>query len=67
MSEESQENKTVVTINKGGPVKVNGLFTITGVNGEKLEVESSNEVYLCACGQSKNKPFCDGSHKRITI
>jgi CDGSH-type Zn-finger protein len=21
-------------------------------------------LYICACGLSKNKPFCDGSHRR---
>lgn len=66
MSETKQDSKTTITITKGGPVKVNGQFTITGVKGDKLEVESSNEVFLCACGQSKNKPFCDGSHRQVT-
>jgi CDGSH-type Zn-finger protein len=21
-------------------------------------------IYICACGLSKNKPFCDGTHKK---
>ena len=23
------------------------------------------EVHMCACGLSKNKPFCDGAHKAV--
>lgn len=28
-----------------------------------VELEAGKAVYWCACGQSKNQPFCDGSHK----
>lgn len=28
-----------------------------------VEVEASKTYYWCACGRSKNQPFCDGSHK----
>ncbi len=27
------------------------------------EVEAGKTYYWCACGQSKNQPFCDGSHQ----
>jgi len=27
------------------------------------EVEVGKDYWWCACGQSKNQPFCDGSHK----
>jgi CDGSH-type Zn-finger protein len=28
-----------------------------------VAVEAGKSYYWCACGQSKNQPFCDGSHK----
>lgn len=28
-----------------------------------IEVEAGKDYYWCACGLSKNQPFCDGSHK----
>ena len=28
-----------------------------------VEVEKGKSYYWCACGQSKNQLFCDGSHK----
>ncbi|MFT5810838.1 MAG: CDGSH-type Zn-finger protein [Rubritalea sp.] len=27
------------------------------------EVTAEETYYWCACGRSKNQPFCDGSHK----
>ena len=28
-----------------------------------VEVEAGKTYFWCACGRSKNQPFCDGSHK----
>jgi CDGSH iron-sulfur domain-containing protein 3 len=28
-----------------------------------VNVEAGKAYWWCACGQSKNQPFCDGSHK----
>ncbi|OAN72662.1 glutamate synthase [Jannaschia sp. EhC01] len=28
-----------------------------------VEVEAGKSYFWCACGQSENQPFCDGSHK----
>lgn len=28
-----------------------------------VELEAGKTYFWCACGQSKNQPFCDGSHK----
>ncbi len=34
------------------------------LNGEERVLERA-KLALCRCGQSENKPFCDGSHKRV--
>lgn len=43
-----------------GPIVASGA---TLVDGEGNQMESKSEVYLCRCGLSNNKPYCDGSHK----
>lgn len=53
---------TEIKINKGGPIRVTGKFQISGTDGSRVDTENQDEVYLCACGKSKRKPFCDGSH-----
>ena len=29
----------------------------------EVEVEAGESYYWCACGRSKNQPYCDGSHQ----
>jgi CDGSH-type Zn-finger protein len=44
-----------------GPLWVrSGKITLEGPDGTRYEVR--NRMTLCRCGQSKNKPFCDGTH-----
>ena len=46
-----------------GPLKVEGpLETISGTGHT---ISRTTEAYLCRCGASGKKPFCDGSHTRI--
>jgi len=33
------------------------------LDGEGKPYKANGEVYLCRCGHSNRKPFCDGSHK----
>lgn len=44
-----------------GPLLLNGKLTIIAASGRRAW--SGTKAALCRCGQSKNKPFCDGSHK----
>jgi len=53
----------VVTPTKDGPLHVEGALEICSASGRT--VSRSTETWLCRCGHSANKPFCDGSHERV--
>jgi CDGSH-type Zn-finger protein len=66
-----------ITVNKDGPYRVEGSVPLAkqtivadaeGASrewrqGEPIKAPSTYE--LCRCGQSSNKPFCDGTHEKI--
>lgn len=56
-------SKTKITVNNNGSLKIEGDFEIVDRNGTVYNLQGREIVSLCRCGMSKNKPFCDGSHK----
>ena len=62
------ENNNEITefrVIPNGPLHVKGNFVIKSANGKELEVKE--EAWLCRCGGSKSKPFCDGTHKTLGV
>jgi CDGSH-type Zn-finger protein len=55
--------KTKVTVNNNGSLRIEGDFEIVDMNETKYGLGGREIVSICRCGLSKNKPFCDGSHK----
>lgn len=53
--------KVIPTLN--GPVMLRGNFEIR--NSEGASMFRGMDTEFCRCGGSQNKPFCDGTHKRI--
>jgi CDGSH-type Zn-finger protein len=55
---------TKVTASNNGPLRLEGEFTICDGAGKEYGLAGRTVISLCRCGQSQNKPFCDGSHAR---
>jgi len=58
---ENQEKKTECVVMKDGPYMIKGNFKIIDAQG--TEIESADPAFLCRCGHSNNRPFCDGKHR----
>ena len=51
-----------ITPTTNGPYRVEWVTALRNSRGEELAVKE--EMYLCRCGGSQNKPFCDGTHRK---
>jgi len=51
----------VVSIPGNGPVIIRGYFSFKDSSGKVTEKEQ--EIHICGCGQSSDKPYCDDSHR----
>jgi CDGSH-type Zn-finger protein len=53
-----------IRLRPNGPLVVEGPFMLVDQNGNPFPIDASKPaVALCRCGQSNNRPFCDGTHR----
>jgi 3-phenylpropionate/trans-cinnamate dioxygenase ferredoxin subunit len=55
-----------VYVRRDGPYKIIGAMALVDdETGEPIPGGDGGAVFLCRCGGSTNKPFCDGTHSKI--
>lgn len=53
-----------ITPTENGPYKVTGPVELRAPDGTPIKAPGET-IFLCRCGGSTNKPFCDGTHSKI--
>jgi CDGSH-type Zn-finger protein/uncharacterized Fe-S cluster protein YjdI len=61
--QEESTAETTVEPRPNGPLFVRGRLKILDPDGKLIRTDT--RLALCRCGASENKPFCDGSHRRV--
>lgn len=56
--------ETRIVVRPNGPYLVEGPLTVVDIEGKEYRSDRPR-IALCRCGNSANKPFCDGTHQRI--
>lgn len=60
---EKRDGKLAITPLPDGPLELSGNMEI--ISGTGRTSDKKTDVHLCRCGHSKNKPYCDGTHKVV--
>lgn len=58
----SADPSVTITPYRDGPLLVRGPFVLVDQDGHEIEVDRAT-VALCRCGRSRQRPFCDGTHR----
>ena len=53
----------LIKVRENGPLLCTGEIEVYAEDGYLFT--KSDDVALCRCGASKNKPFCDGTHREV--
>jgi CDGSH-type Zn-finger protein len=56
-----------ITTAKNGPLRIEGDCSVYDAEGNAFGLAGRTMISLCRCGHSENKPFCDGSHKKVNF
>jgi len=62
-NESKDQSITDIVVANNGPLRIKGSLQIQLASGEIVTKEGTTG--FCRCGVSENKPFCDGSHRKI--
>ena len=63
MSTEIEPGKVRIEMLPEGPYEVVGEIEMIGLDGQIIKTKK--KCYLCRCGASTHKPFCDGTHSKV--
>ena len=63
MDDSNIQDEQIVEVAKDGPLMVYGNIKVKLADGS--EVSKHRVTAFCRCGASSNKPYCDGSHKKV--
>ena len=61
---EVQPNEVKITVRPNGSLRIEGPVRLFDANGGEWDLTGKPAFSLCRCGQSSNKPFCDGTHAK---
>ncbi len=72
MSNRREKNKSIpesvtIKVRDHGPYLVSGPVKLVDSQGNEIDVGDRDDFVLCRCGQSANRPFCDGAHKQAGV
>lgn len=53
-----------IKLRPDGPYQILGVVELLDAEGNPIPMPADGRLFLCRCGRSGDKPFCDGTHKR---
>ena len=60
-------NRAIITPTDNGPYLIQGPVRIIDADGIEYDLFDQTTIFLCRCGGSRTKPFCDGTHEMLSF